>query len=286
MNKKLFEYCQKHLRSGDRFKESASFKLLVTRYNIGYLADGYFYFDERAKQQLIEVVASEHVGIHLFRDPYPIQQTRSDIANTQRNEKVGALKVSEDFILINSLENLLLNQQSISMSPLASLGQYVCATEIKTIEHRQIVLVENLIVMANLRHLNIPACLQEALWVYRGDVQAQQQTGTAYSFFRRFQASHQLICFSDLDPSGLQISLTSNATHWLTLANRDDLHIALQGTEQEWFAQQKAISYLNNQVQLPEQCGALFHQMQQSQITLKQEHMLAHALELALYPLS
>lgn len=286
MKKGLFEYCQRHLRSGDKFKVSASFKQLVRLYNIGYISDGYFYFDEQAKQSLIELVASEHAGIHLFRDHYPTQQTRAEVASTQRNEKVGALTVSEDFVLLNSLENLRINQQNTPISQLTSLGQYVCASEIDTIEHQQIVLVENLIVMANLSRLNIPASLKEALWVYRGDVQAQQQTNTAYTFFRRFKETHQLISFSDLDPSGLQIGLASGATQLLTISDSDDLSITLNGVEQEWFKQQKAISYLSTHSHLPDYCTHLFLKMKQSQITIKQEHMLAHSLKLSLYPLT
>lgn len=286
MNKKLFEYCQKHLRRGEKFKLSASFKQLVRDYQIGHIDAGYFYFNETDKLSLIELVAREHQGVHLFRDPYPEPQRRTQLALTERNEKRGAIKVSADFVLVNSLENLRLNQQCIALSPVCSLGQYLCVFEIESIEHRQIVLVENLIVMANLARLHIPASLKDALWLYRGDLQAHQQTGTAYSFFRRFQESHQLICFSDLDPSGLQITLTSGATQCLTLANSQDLSLDLQGEEEQWFTQQQAIRYLNKQAQLPDACATLFQQMQQTQKTLKQEHMLAHSLELALYPLS
>ncbi|GLS91538.1 hypothetical protein GCM10007916_26070 [Psychromonas marina] len=284
MKKGLFEYCQKHLRVCGKFKASSSFEKLACL-GIGCIESGWFYFNEKDKQQLIELVASEHDGIHLYRDSYPLQKTRDEKAITQRDEKGGALKVSEDFVLLNSLNNFRINQQITSISELTSLGQYVCATDINTIEHQQIVLVENLVVMANLKRLNIPESLSEALWVYRGDLQVQQQTGTAYSFFRRFKDSHQLICFSDLDPSGIQISLTSGATQWLTIADGLDLNIELKGPEQEWFKQQKAICYLNNQ-QLPTYCASLFMKMKASQITLKQEHMLAHSLKLCLSPLT
>jgi len=287
ISERLFNYCQKHLRDIDsgKFKITASLKQLANDYGVGRLEDGYFYFDNKDKQHLIEMVAIELNGVHLFRENYPNLKTRNETAKYNRAEKVGALNVAEDFILVNSLGSLHLNQQVIKLSTISSLGQFLCASQIQSIEHKKIVLVENLIVMANLARLNLPAELKEALWLYRGDIQAQQQTSSAYQFFRRFKATHQLICFSDIDPSGLQIALTSGATQLLTLANTSDLDIALKGHEIEWFKQQSAINYLNNYHCLPEHCSSIFLKMKQIQKTLKQEHIIAHSLPLTLHSL-
>tara|TARA_R110001583_G_scaffold112917_6_gene263131 strand:- start:7964 stop:8833 length:870 start_codon:yes stop_codon:yes gene_type:complete len=288
MNKTLFEYCKKHLRLVNQaeLKVNASLRSLVDQYSIGFIDHNtnLFHFNHKDKQHLIEVVAQQLNGI-LLSDPYPVKQSRAVIAKTQRNEKVGALNVSEDFVLLNSLQSLCLNQQITQNSQLSSLGHFICASDIETIEHQHIVLVENLIVMANLNRLNIPEQLKDALWLYRGDAQAYKQTGTAYELFRRFSSSHELICFSDLDPSGLQICLTSGATQWLTISDKTPLSMALQGDEKEWFKQQKAISFLNDKKPLPAYCESLFMQMKQLQTTLKQEHILQHELKLALFPL-
>jgi hypothetical protein len=286
MNKTLFQYCQKHLRfiNNGQLKVNASLKSLVNIYNIGYISNGFFHFNTKDKQHLIEVISQQLNGIRLS-DEYPEQQSRIKIAATHRNEKVGSLNVSEDYVLLNSLDSLRLNNQVTQNISISSLGHFICASEIETIEHQQIVLVENLIIMANLDRLNIPDTLKEALWLYRGDAKAFNQTGTAYQLFRRFKLSHQLICFSDLDPSGLQICLTSGANQWLTLNDEKQLNIELKGNEQEWFNQNKAISYLNSYLSLPKTCERLFLRMKQSQTTLKQEHMLQHSLKLTLFPL-
>ena len=286
MNKTLFHYCQKHLRFIDRgeLKVNASLKQLANHYNIGYIDNGVFYFNEKDKQHLIELVAQQLNGAYLS-DPYPEAQTRTQIAKNSRNEKIGALKVSEEFVLLNSLRSLFLNQQVTNNCAVNSLGHFLCASEIKTVQHQQIVLVENLIVMANLQRINIPESLVDALWLYRGDAQAQQQTGTANQFFRRFQKTNQLICFSDFDPAGLQIALTCGAQQWLTLEHADNINIKLSGIEQEWFNQKNAIAYLNNSDQLSNSITALFSTMNNNRKTLKQEHMVAHSLPVALYPL-
>ncbi|PKF63800.1 hypothetical protein CW745_02885 [Psychromonas sp. psych-6C06] len=287
MNKKLFEYCQKHLRDlpFGQLKSTPSLKKLADDYNVGYIDNGRFYFTAKDKQHLIEMVALEHNGIHLFRDHYPQAQSRIVAATWQRNEKQHALNVTEAFVLVNSLNSLRINNQEIALNSLTTLGQYVCADEIKTIQHPQIILVENLIVMANLSRLAIPDCLKNALWLYRGDIKAQQQTSRAYQFFKAFKETHQLICFSDLDPSGLQIAMTSGASQFLSIGDECELKVSLQGEEQQWFKQQNAISYLNNNLLMSPPLNRLFDAMKQSQKTLKQEHMVAHYLKLKIYPL-
>jgi hypothetical protein len=286
MNKRLFQYCQKHLRLIDqgRLKANASLEKL-SEYNVGHIENGFFHFTVKDKQRLIELVARELNGLRLS-DAYPEKTSRTDIAQKNRNEKVSALNVSEDFVLLNSLHSLRINNQVIQNGPLSTLGHFICASEIETIEHQQIVFVENLIVMANLSRLNIPDELKEALWLYRGDIQAFNQTGTAYTFFRRFQDSHCLICFSDIDPSGLQISLTSGATHGLTLSETSSLNIELQGDENEWFKQKNAITYLNQYPALPRYYERLFTLMKETHTTLKQEHILQHCLPLTILPLT
>ncbi|MCP5077111.1 MAG: hypothetical protein GY951_03530, partial [Psychromonas sp.] len=149
----------------------------------------------------------------------------------------------------------------------------------------QIILVENLTVMANLPRLNIPTNLKDALWLYRGDSQKFQHTATASKFYKRFQNTHQLICFSDFDPAGLQIALTCSATQWLTLQSIDDLNTELLGYEHEWFKQTNAIKYINDKAYLPDPIQLLFSAMNHHQKTLKQEHMLAHELPLVCYEL-
>jgi len=286
MNKRLFLYCQKHFRLVDsaQLKANASLKQLTSDYNIGYIENGIYFFNARDKLNLIELVAQQLGGIRLS-DPFPQHKSRIEIANHQRNEKSGAVNVTDGFVLLNSLNELCLNQQVTKNSDINSLGSFLCASEVITIEHSKIVLFENLIVMANLRRLNIPESLKDALWLYRGDVQTQQQTGTANQFFQRFKETNELICFSDFDPAGLQIALSCGAEKWLTLECVDDLKINLSGIEYEWFNQKNAITFINNYKKISDSISMLFSSMSQHQKTLKQEHMIEHSLSLMLYPI-
>lgn len=286
MNKTLFNYCQKHLRLVDsaQLKVNASLKQLVNDYNIGYIDNGFYYFNHQDKLHLVEVIAQELHGLRLS-DSFPEKQKRTEIAHQQRNEKIGAINVTNGFVLLNSMQDLRINNQVLTQSTISSLGHFLCASDIMTIEHTNIVLVENLIIMANLSRLIIPDALKDAIWLYRGDTQAHQSTGTANQFFRRFKGTNELICFSDFDPAGLQIALSCGAERWLSLENSEGVEIELSGIEHEWFNQQNAITFVNNDKQVSKSVTSLLSTMNYHQKTLKQEHMVEHALPLTLYPL-
>lgn len=286
MKKSLFQYCQKHLRLIDsgEFKVTPSFKGLANDYNIGYIENGLYYFRAQDKLHLIKVIAQEHNGLRLS-DAYPEKQSRLQVAAHSRNEKGGALKVSEHFILLNSLHSLCINQHVSENSLACSQGRFMYAPDINSIEHKQIILVENLAIMANLSLLNLPEGLENALWLYRGDAGKNKQAGTAYDFFRRFLGSHQLICFSDFDPKGLEIAITSGASHWLALKHAEEINMSLNGHEIEWFKQGDAKKFLLNNAKLTEEVAALLTTMNHSQKTLQQEHIAQHGLPLTLYAL-
>jgi hypothetical protein len=286
MSRSLFKYCNDNLHNIGigKLKKTPSLESLNIDYSFGTLDDKFCYFNDKDKEILIDKVKFE-LNVHLFRDSYPGAKTKTKNAEDQRNEKTGALKVSHDYVLLNSLGSLCLNQLITESHLLSSLGNFICASEIKTIEHKHIIMVENLEVMANLPLLNIPEELKSALWLYRGDQQKHKKTDTADCFFKRFKKTNQLICFSDFDPKGLEIALTCGAVQWLTLAQKKDINIKLRGDEFEWFKQQNAKKYLNKNITLTDEIEELFNTMNNHQKSLKQEHIVAHSLTLRLYPL-
>jgi len=115
-------------------------------------------------------------------------------------------------------------------------------------------------------------------------MQTHKNTSTAAQFFKRFEKSNTLVCFSDLDPKGLEIAITCGAKQWLTIADKNDLNISLTGHENEWYKQDNAITYLNKQ-QLPLHERILFDEMKKTKKTLKQEHMLSYGLSLDCFDL-
>lgn len=287
MKKGLYQFCLHNLRAfSGQLKCNASLKKLTEDYQFGTLKEGTLFWNEQDRDNLIARIKQE-TGLTLFRDLYQPPQSRLQSAKTTRNEKQNSYPVSHDFILVNSLTNLKLNQLQHETSPFSSLGIYIDASKIQSVEHKQIILVENLEVMACLKQLIIPSHLKEALWLYRGDLREQQTTSRAYQFLRSFKKTHQLICFSDLDPAGIEIALTCGAHYWLTpVESAVIINKQLLGDENEWFKQGKAITFLNKKEMLPDKCKNAFSLMRQYQKTLKQEHMLANQIPLELFLLS
>lgn len=288
----VFKFTQDLLRdnpTGGKVKigDTKYLKILRDEYFFGIEESGFLKFTFADRLSLIETVRSND-KLDLL-SPYPDKKSRENIAKGHKDEKLNSYPVSRDFVLINSLSDFHLNGRQFAKMPFTSLGLSIKAHEIISIEHRQIVLVENLTLMANLEALQIPKSLEEALWLYRGDVQAGQKTGTAYEFFRRFN-THKLICFSDLDPAGIQIAMTSGAHYWLSpmdceQAIKLNQNNKLEGVEQEWFDQKKAVTYLEGKTLLPHQCKLALELMKTQHYTLQQEHMLSHKLALALFEL-
>ncbi len=302
MDKALYNFCQVFLqkqRSGGKIKYTSLAKRLHQKYAFGRvdLAQTWltFSFNDRIKlsKEIQNVLA-----VDIMFDDYPVAQDRVSTANHNLLEKENSYAVSHDFVLLNSLSSLKINQQTHQAPPLTSLGVYLKADEIDSIEHKTIVMVENLAVMAHLSSLNFSTIhctgidLTDALFLYRGDIKAQQTTQSSYQLFRRFKGSHTLICFSDVDPKGIEIALTSHAQYWLSIENQNDLRqtlIKLQGNEEEWFKQDAAIKFL--QQFLNKKTGkpffpawqTIFECLLHTRKTLKQEHIIAHQLALALY---
>jgi len=310
MNKQLYNFVQDNFqknRNGGQIKNSSLATRLNEEYHFGQfdLTKQWLIFSLADILELTKEVIISH-GVDVRNDPYPSKEDRLTTAEINRNEKQNSYAVSKKFILINSLTELNVNQTCHKVSPLTSLGIYIKADDIQSVEHSAIVLVENLAVMANLSAINLTSInnkssgtntlnknidLSNALWLYRGDVKAQQTTNTSYHFFRRFKGIIPLVCFSDLDPKGIEIALTSDSDYWLTIKNIDDLSIPLSGTEQEWYKQGASISFLQEQLKkTPSQeddCWQnTFINIRTHRKTLKQEHILKHNVTLTLLELT
>ena len=300
INKTLYKFAQGQIqknRNGGQVKNSALSTRLHEEFHFGQfdLTQQWLTFSLTDILALTKEVQSSH-GVDIRNDLYPNQEDRLTTAEKNRNEKENSYAVSKEFILINSLTDINVNQTCHKVSPLTSLGMYIKADEIKSVEHSAIVFVENLTVMANLNTINLASIksnidLSKALWLYRGDVKAQQTTNTSYQFFRRFKRHIPLVCFSDLDPKGIEIALTSDSDYWLTIENTDEITMELSGNEQEWYKQGASISFLQKKISTtPSQevvCWQkLFENLQTHRKTLKQEHILKHNVALALLELT
>jgi len=287
MKRSFYNSTQKLLlkfRGAGKVKQCAYANYLKSYYDFGEPRNGYIEFNADARAKLIRDVKAD-IKLDLLCDSYPEATSRLETAALGRNEKAKAYPITRDYVLINSLHDIKLNQQTHQISPFTAFGLTVNADHITSIEQKKIVFVENLEIMAVLAKLNMPDELQDALWLYRGDLKKDRHTAKAYQFFRRFKDSHQLIYFGDLDPAGIEIALTCGAHYWLTPDDSSVINMQLDGGEKEWDKQGDKITSLRNKSALPEKCRIAFQEMSNKRKTLKQEHILTHNIKLGLYKL-
>ncbi|TEW55170.1 hypothetical protein E2R68_05270 [Psychromonas sp. RZ22] len=288
-NKIQYDFFANHLRKDlGQVKSTKSCQWLVATHRLGRIVDGVWFYTEQDRIDILNLVYKHH-QVNLLNDPYPVKKSRTDNAKTHHNEKLNSLSVTNDFVLVNSLQSLKLNKKTININELNTLGIYLNANLINSVEHTSIVFVENLAVMANLQHLVLTdnaLHLKEALWVYRGDIKAQQNTSQAYIFFRRFSGTHQLICFSDFDPEGIIIAARSGATGYLAPGANVLQHFSLNGVEKDYYKQIEAVKKLNKIKGLSAPCRELVDAISAHKRTIKQEHILAHQIPLSVFELS
>lgn len=289
INKTQYDFFAKTMRKdAGQVKSNKSCEWIVDNYRLGHIDNGTWSYTGKDRVSIIKLI-KELLNIDLLTDDYKPKQDRVKNALTQSNEKLNALAVSHDFVLVNSFDKLLLNKQQIDIGLFNSLGIYINANKVDSIEHKAIVFVENLAVMANLKQLVFTentVHLKDALWVYRGDKKHQQSTGAAYDFFRRCANSHQLVCFADFDPAGFQIAMTCGALQLLAPSLDAFDSINVKGTEQTYYAQDNAKKYLDIQITLSDELQALYRGMKDKKRTIQQEHLLSHQIPLSLYEIS
>jgi len=286
-NKIQYDFFARHLRADlGAVKATQSCRWMVDTHRLGRIQDGWWFYTEQDRAAIIELVQRE-LHIDLLFEHFPDKSTRVDNALSHNNEKFNAFSVSNDFVLVNALQTLQLNGREIEVGSISSLGLYVNASKINSVEHQYIVLVENLAVMANLKYLAFmdnAAHLKNALWLYRGDQKAIQSTHKAYAFFRSFTASHQLLCFADVDPKGLEIALSSGANKILTVQAKSLETFNISGIEKDFYNQIQSVNYLKSET-LSEDCQTLFATICEHKKTIKQEHILAHQIPVAVVEL-
>ena len=161
MNKTLYNFTQRLLNKyklGGRIKNSALATRLYVDYNFGQLDldKEWLSFSLTNILALSDEIKNSELHVDIRNYAYPSKKDRLTTAGNNRNEKNNSYAVSKDFILLNSLSELNLNQSSDKISPLTSLGSYVKADDINSVEHSAIILVENLAVMSKRSKQPIP----------------------------------------------------------------------------------------------------------------------------------
>ncbi|MBS4053101.1 MAG: hypothetical protein KGZ69_18135 [Methylomonas sp.] len=263
---------------------------VMSRYSCGYVSNNCLIFSADDKRRLRQQIIAE-----LGLDPFTTEQLPADrleMAQYHANEKLAGKPASHDQLLLNSVDGMLrINNVEIPLHPqsIASAGLLCLSSGIETIQHRTIVVIENLAIMPLCHSWQIPCIDPQALWVYRGDYKSGAKARACRDFVDRFGADKTVIVFSDMDPKGLEIALTMpHADYWMGPEQavwRTCLQSRLANRE-GFDRQNSALIYLERlsvERSLSMALTELITVMKAERSSFRQEHMLSRKVELALF---
>jgi len=262
-------------------------------YGCGHISKNRLNFSAEDKRRLRQLALDE-VGL----DPFLVErlpENRLQMAHYHANEKLAAKPASADHLLLNSADGMLrINGVQIPLQPesILSAGLLCLNSSIETVEHKTLVVIENLAIMQLCHTWPLPLMDQQALWVYRGDHKSGATAHACRDFVERFGADKTVIVFSDMDPMGLQIALTMpHADYWLgpeQMAWRSCLQSKLANRE-GFDVQDGALAYLqqlSDQLTLTRVLHELLLCFRQERSSYRQEHMYSQRVGLALFSLT
>lgn len=294
MNKELYRWIRDLVRQNPAETTIRSNSIIgrkvLEKYRCGHSRNGKLVFTADHKRAL-RILVKDEIDLDPFVDDLP--DSRIDMARGYDNEKLAQKPASHDHVLLNCpAGKLQLNGRRIDLeAPLiASAGLMALASGITEIGHASLVVVENLEIMPCCAEFIMPAPLHEALWIYRGDSATGARVDACHDLLCRHAAGKTVIVFSDMDPKGLEIALTMPAaSHWL---GPDETMWASclkskYASRSGFDVQGEAMAYLLSidKTGLSTELAALMAALSDERSSFRQEHMLAHAVPLALYPL-
>jgi len=293
MNRKMYQWISELVRhQPEQTTERAWSEIgraVRERYQCGTVRNNKLHFTSQDKFALRSEIKKE-LGIDPF-ETYQLPDSRLQIAEYHDNEKLAKNPASHNHVLVNSPSGTLnLNGRNIQLHTdvVPAAGMLCLSSEIKHIDHSAIVVVENLSIMALCNMLKIPAQINSALWIYRGDHKSGAKIDACHALLNRFGNDKEIIVFSDMDPKGLEIALTiDNARYWLgpePNAWRNCLKSKV-ASRSGYDSQGVAMNYLLKQHDagsLSEAFKELISLLNTERSSYRQEHMSAHNIPLTL----
>lgn len=297
MNRKMFQWISQLVR--DKPEQASSRPIselgrqVQSHYHCGHVRGNRLLFSAEDKRQLRQR-ANDEFGYDAFTTE-KLPDNRLEMAQYHPNEKLAAKPASDGHLLLNSADGVIrVNDTQIPLHPgsISPAGLLCLNSSILTLGHQTIVVVENLDIMHLCHAWQLPLSDKQALWVYRGDHKSGAKAEACRDFVKRFGADKTVIVFSDMDPKGLEIALTTqHANYWLGpsqaswpaclqsgLANREGFDL-----------QSGALAYLERRAEQEELGGALNALLlcfKEQRSSFRQQHMFNRQVGLELFPLA
>jgi hypothetical protein len=225
----------------------------------------------------------KHLGLDLLFDDFNVD--RMAMSAKSHNEKLAKIRPEAEYVLLKFLG---FQSPPVAISALSSLripldeAQKHC----RELYVAAILVVENLDVFDVIHQARLPEDLTNLMVIYRGSGH-HSPIGVRH-FLQAMAGELPIIAFTDLDPAGLQIAHTlMGVTHCLVpqlalTAAAELLAIGQINSTYDFDKQAKQTKYLQH-ADLKRWQELAFWLTQHS-ISIKQQHLLAHGLELVLVP--
>ncbi|MDB2386386.1 hypothetical protein N9W21_03475 [Shewanella sp.] len=220
-------------------------------------------------------MSTVYFGSELLNDSF--EGTRTEVAKHSRYEKLAAITPDEQYVLLkpHPFYAGLPLEYSLRI-PLTHIIELL-KSQATPITH--LVIVENLDAFDCWQQFSVDESLNNALVVYRG------HNGLAKGLSALLELLPQsiaVVAFVDVDPAGIQIALTTPKVTQLLAPSIEALLslVVSASASEDYTAQYKQLKYIRQQ-------NHAWQVLQQfiieHQVSIKQQHLLAHQLRLMLH---
>ena len=210
---------------------------------------------------------------------------RMTMSAKSHDEKLANIRPEAEYLLLKFLG---FTSQPFAISALTSLRVPIDGAQdyCRTLKVSAILVIENLDVFDVIQQARLPADLTNLMVVYRGS--GHHSPIGVQHFLQAMANKTPIIAFTDFDPAGLQIAHTlTGVTHCVVpqlalSAPAQLLAIAQINSSSDFNKQAKQAKYLQHADLHNWQKFACW--ISQHRLSIKQQHLLAHELELVLVP--
>lgn len=210
---------------------------------------------------------------------------RMTMSAKSHDEKLANIRPEAEYLLLKFLG---FTSQPFAISALTSLRVPIDGAQdyCRTLKVSAILVIENLDVFDVIQQARLPADLTNLMVVYRGS--GHHSPIGVQHFLQAMANKTPIIAFTDFDPAGLQIAHTlTGVTHCVMpqlalSAPAQLLAIAQINSSSDFNKQAKQAKYLQHADLHNWQQFACW--ISQHRLSIKQQHLLAHELELVLVP--
>lgn len=218
----------------------------------------------------IRKVIKEQSGFDLLTDPIP--NSRTDMAQFFPNEKLSSRPVKDKIIKVYGILSTNINRKKYSLEDCMNIE--IPLSSLKSIEHKQVIIVENYEAFSRFRSIHSDVCLNP-LVIYRGD----KEGGVISKEIAKSFPHIELIAWFDTDPSGISLALASGASHMLIPSISRDALIE-HGNSTLFEEQYRYWDRVSKS--LPCKLEALISSVEKG---ITQESIIANSIPLVLHPL-